>query len=81
MLDAISNAIISTFDLSSPDTFRMISSLMILYVATATPLVGWVAYDLLRKKPQKLQVLVLNMANEAQQLYSRGNVLANAVDV
>ena len=56
MLDAVGNAVINMFDLSSPDTFRMISGLMIVYVVTATPLVAWVAYDLLRKKPQKAQV-------------------------
>lgn len=55
MLDVIGNAVISTFDISSPDTFRLISSLMIVYVVTATPLVAWVAYDLLRKKPQNIQ--------------------------
>ena len=66
MLDAVGNAVINTFDLSSPDTFRMISGLMIVYVVTATPLVAWVAYDLLHKKPQKAQVRHTHTAVQVQ---------------
>ena len=62
MLQALGDVVIRTLDLSSPDTFRTISALMIVYVATATPLVAWVAYDLLRKKPEKPQVCPLYFA-------------------